>query len=152
MKVMLTTSAIITATSVMADSATSLKHAEKATENRQAVFSLLGTNMGPLGAMAKGKLPMDAATIEKNALRINQLSLMIADYNRTDTSAFKVKTEALNKIWQEPEAFAKRIDALTKASADLQSVANSGDESAIKQAISNVGKSCGGCHDDFKAE
>jgi len=151
-KAIVIAAAITASTTAMADKAQSLKHAQKATDNRQAIFSLLGSNMGALGAMAKGKIPLDAKTVETNALRINQLSMMIADYNRTDTSGFKVKTEALNKIWQEPEAFAKRIDALTKASAHLQSVANSNDESAIKQAISGVGKSCGGCHDDFKAE
>tara|TARA_R110002124_G_scaffold78026_2_gene208571 strand:+ start:28336 stop:28593 length:258 start_codon:yes stop_codon:yes gene_type:complete len=79
-KVMLATSAIITATSVMAESAKSLDHAKKATDNRKAVFTLLGSNMGPLGAMAKGKIPLDAKVVEKNAERINQLSLMIADY------------------------------------------------------------------------
>ena len=151
-KVILTFTAIITASSVMADSAKSLKHAKKATGNRQAVFSLLGSNMGPLGAMAKGKMPLDAKAVEKHALRINQLSMMIADYTKTDTSGFKVKTEALDKVWQERKAFTKRINALTKASAHLQSVAMLADESAIKKAISGVGKSCGGCHDNFKAE
>ena len=151
-KVILTASAIITATSVLAEGAKSLDHAEKATENRKAVFSLLGSNMGPLGAMAKGKIPLDAKVVEKNALRINQLSMMIADYTQTDTSAFKVKTAALDEIWQQPEAFTKRINALSKASAHLQVAAKSGDESEIKKAISGVGKSCGGCHDDFKAD
>ncbi|WP_077285272.1 c-type cytochrome [Cognaticolwellia aestuarii] len=151
-KVMLATSAIITATSVMAESAKSLDHAQKATDNRKAVFTLLGSNMGPLGAMAKGKIPLNAKAVEKNAERINQLSLMLADYTKTDTSGFKVKTEALDKIWQEPKAFAKRINALTEASAQLQLVAKSADKSAIKQAIAGVGKSCGGCHDDYKAD
>jgi cytochrome c556 len=34
----------------------------------------------------------------------------------------------------------------------LQKAALSGDESLIKKAIGGVGKTCGGCHDDFKAE
>jgi cytochrome c556 len=151
-KVVLIFAAIITTSSVMADSAKSLKHAKKATANRQAVFSLLGSNMGPLGAMAKGKMPLDAKAVEKHALRINQLSMMIDDYTKTDTSDFKVKTEALDKVWQKRKAFTKRINALTKASAHLQNVAMSADKSAIKKAISGVGKSCGGCHDNFKAE
>lgn len=151
-KIAFAAAAFITASSVMADSAKSLKHAKKVTDNRKAVFSLLGSNMGPLGAMAKGKIPLNAETVEKNALRINQLSLMIADYNKVDTSGFKVKTEALDNVWKKPKAFAKRINALTKTSAHLQSVAQSGDESAIKKAIAGVGKSCGGCHDNFKAE
>jgi cytochrome c556 len=97
-------------------------------------------------------LAVDAATAEKNATRINQLSLMIADYARTDTSKFNVKTEALAKIWQDPEHFSKDIDKLTVASAALMVAAQSKDEGAIKKAIGGVGKTCGGCHDHFKEE
>ena len=94
----------------------------------------------------------DAEVVEKNATRINQLSLMIADYARTDTSKFDVKTEALAKIWQDPEHFSKDINKLTLASATLITAAQSNDESAIKKAIGGVGKTCGGCHDHFKKD
>jgi len=143
---------LVVATASMAHPASSEKHAVYATELRQSIFKLLGSNMGPLGAMAKGKIPLDAKVVEKNATRINQLSLMIADYTRTDTSKFKVKTEALAKIWQEPEHFSKDIDKLTIASSKLIAAAKSNDESEIKKAIGGVGKTCGGCHDDFKEE
>jgi len=136
----------------LAQPASSEKHAIYATELRQSVFKLLGSNMGPLGAMAKGKIPVNAEVVEKNAVRINQLSLMIADYTRTDTSKFSVKTEALAKIWQEGEHFAKDIDKLTLASTKLISAAKSKDEGAIKKAIGGVGKTCGGCHDHFKKD
>ena len=102
--------------------------------------------------MAKGKIPLDAKVVEKNAVRINQLSLMIADYTRTDTSKFDVKTEALAKIWQEPEHFSKDIDKLTVASSALIAATKSTNESDIKKAIGGVGKTCGGCHDHFKEE
>jgi cytochrome c556 len=143
---------LVVATASMAQPASSEKHAVYATELRQSIFKLLGSNMGALGAMAKGKIPVDAAVAEKNATRINQLSLMIADYSRTDTSKFDVKTEALAKIWQDPEHFSKDIDKLTMASAELMAAAKSKDEGAIKKAIGGIGKTCGGCHDHFKAE
>lgn len=142
----------VAATAVIAEPAKSLKHAERSTELRQAVFTLLGSNMGPLGAMAKGKIPLDAKAVEKNALRINQLSLMIADYTKTDSSAFKVKTAALSKIWQEQDKFASKIKDLTLASTKLQQVAATGDANEIKKAIGGVGRTCGGCHDAFKEE
>jgi cytochrome c556 len=140
---------LVVATTSMAQPASSEKHAIYATELRQSVFKLLGSNMGPLGAMAKGKIPVDAVVVEKNAERINQLSLMIADYSRTDTSKFSVKTDALAKIWQESEHYGNDIAKLTKASAALMVAAQSKDEGAIKKAIGGVGKTCGGCHDDF---
>jgi len=143
---------LIASMSALAQPAGSEKHAIYATELRQSVFKLLGSNMGPLGAMAKGKIPLDAKVVEKNATRINQLSLMIADYSRTDTSKFNVKTEALAKIWQDPEHFSKDIDKLSLASTNLIAAAKSGDEGAIKKAIGGVGKTCGGCHDHFKKD
>jgi cytochrome c556 len=139
-------------TSVMADAAKSEKQAKKATELRQSVFSLLGSNMGALGAMAKGEIPVDAVVVEKNALRINQLSMMIADYTRTDTSGFEMKTRAKDAVWQEQEKFLDNIEKLTTTSSTLIAAAQSGDESAIKKAIGGVGKSCGGCHDDFRED
>ncbi len=143
---------LVVATTSLAQPASSEKHAIYATELRQSIFKLLGSNMGPLGAMAKGKIPLDAKVVEKNAVRINQLSLMIADYTRTDTSKFDVKTEALAKIWQEPEHFSKDIDKLTVASSALIAATKSTNESDIKKAIGGVGKTCGGCHDHFKEE
>jgi len=90
--------------------------------------------------------------VEKNATRINQLSFMIDDYTATDTSAYKVKTEALAKVWNEREAFEKRIKNLSLASDKLIKIAASGDEKAMRAAIGGVGKTCGGCHDDFKED
>ena len=142
----------IASTSVIAQDAKSLKQAKRATELRQSIFSLLGSNMGPLGGMAKGRIPLDAKQVEKHALRINQLSLMIADYTGTNTSGHKVETQALDKVWQQPEQFSKRISDLTKASANLKKVALTGDEAAIKKAIGGIGRTCGGCHDDFKKD
>ncbi|MDG1752210.1 MAG: cytochrome c [Thalassotalea sp.] len=145
--------ALVLSTSIAnADVAKSEKHAQKSTELRQSIFSLLGSNMGPLGGMAKGKIDFDVKAIEKHALRINQLSYMIADYTRTDTSTFNVKTDTLNKVWQETDLFAEKIKALNESSANLMKVAKTGDEGAIKKAIGGVGKSCGGCHDDFKKD
>ena len=151
-KTTLFTSCLLATIGVNAQQAKSEKHAQKATELRQSVFSLLGSNMGPLGAMAKGKMPFDKAAIEKHATRINQLSLMINDYTKTNTSQYKMQTDALEKVWTERSAFEKRINDLSNASKHLLSIATSGSEADIKKAIGGIGKTCGGCHDDFKAD
>jgi cytochrome c556 len=146
-----TTCMAVTTTSI-AQPAKSEKQANYATEVRQSVFKLLGSNMGALGAMAKGKIPVNASVAEKNAIRINQLSLMIADYTRIDTRKFKVKTAALDNVWQDPEHFSQAIKKLTVASSALIAAAETKNESAIKKAVGGVGKTCGGCHDDFKED
>jgi len=147
------TALLVGSLSASAQPVKSEKHAKKATELRQAVFQLVYSNMGPMGAMAKGKIPLDKARVEKNAMRINQLSYMISDYFKPDTRNFKVKTEALDNIWTDTALFDEKINALTVASANLQKVASSSDdEKAIKKAIGAVGKACGSCHDDFKKD
>ena len=149
----LTACALILSTNIaLADVAKSEKQAKGATELRQSTFTLIRANMGTLGGMAKGKIPFDAKIVERNATRIHQLSFMIADYTKTDTSGFKVKSDALPKVWTERAAFEKRIDDLTVASEKLVKMSTSGDEAAIKTAIGGVGKTCGGCHDDFKKD
>ena len=146
------TASMAVATTTIAQPAKSEKQANYATEVRQSVFKLLGNNMGALGAMAKGKIPVNASVAEKNAIRINQLSLMIADSMRVDTRKFKVETEALDKVWQDPEHFSQAIKKLNVASSALITAAKTKNESAIKKAIGGVGKTCGGCHDDFKED
>ena len=108
--------------------------------------------MHPLGGMARGKIAFDAKQVAKHAQRIHQLSLMINDYSKVNTSKFNVKSDALNNMWTDRSTFEKRINDLTKASEALVTVAANGEESAIKKAISGVGRTCGGCHDDFKKD
>ena len=130
--------------------AKSEKQAKRAVEVRKALFTLVGQNMGPLGAMAKGRMPMNAEVAKTNAVRLEQLSLMIEDYFKTDTTKFDVDTKAKPDIWKNHADFAAKIDDLTKAAQALSVAAASGDEGSIKKAIGGVGKTCGSCHDDYK--
>lgn len=131
---------------------TSQKHADAAVEYRQAIFQLLRSNMAPLGGMAKGAIPYNSEIMQTNALRIEQLSLMLYDYMLMDTREFDVDSDAKDEIWQDYPAFGNKIDALRKAAVQLQQIAAAEDESAYKQAIGNLGGSCKSCHDDFKKE
>ena len=121
-------STILLTGGVTAQEANSEKQAKSAIQFRQALLQLVRSNVGALGAMAKGAIPMDTQTIETNATRIEQLSLMMDDYFTLDTRAFDVDTAALPKIWQNRADFATKIDALTEASQGLKAVAMNGDE------------------------
>ncbi|AEE23210.1 MAG: cytochrome C [Alteromonadaceae bacterium] len=145
-------STVLLTAGVSAQEAQSEKQAKSAAQFRQALLQLVRSNVGALGAMAKGAIPMDADTIETNATRLEQLSLMMDDYFALDTTKFDIETAALPKIWQNRADFATKVDALTDASQTLKTAAMNGDESAYKGAIGNVLKSCKGCHDSYKAE
>ena len=77
---------------VSAQEASSEKQAKSAAQFRQALLQLVRSNVGALGAMAKGAIPMDTQTIETNATRLEQLSLMMDDYFALDTSSFDIET------------------------------------------------------------
>ncbi|TMG75602.1 MAG: cytochrome c, partial [Betaproteobacteria bacterium] len=61
-----------------------------------------------------------------------------------------VKTAALPAIWNEPAKFKEAQERLQSEVSRLVSVSKSGDEAAVKAQIGAVGKSCGGCHENFR--
>ena len=144
--------ALLSTFTVFAEPAKSAKQAKGATEYRQAIFKLVKSSVGALGAMNKGAIPFNAETIQTNSLRIQQLSLMLEDYFATDTTGFDVKTEALDKVWGNQADFKDKIAALTAAANNLNMVAKAGDKSQFKPAIGQVFKSCKGCHDNYKKD
>lgn len=150
--VCLATLSLLVGFSSIAAPAKSAKQALGAVKYRQSLLQLVRSNVGALGGMAKGAIPMDAKKIEKNAMRIEQLSLMMADYFVMDTREFNLPTDALNDIWVTHDDFKSRIEKLTAAAASLKTTAQQGDESQFKPAIGALLKSCKGCHDKYKAE
>ena len=145
-------SAILGSFAVLAEPAKSAKQAKGAAEYRQAIFRLVKSNVGALGAMNKGAIPFNAQTMQTNSMRIEQLSLMLEDYFVTDTRGFDVETEALDKIWGNQADFKDKIGALSAAASNLNKVAKAGDKSQFKSAIGQVFKSCKGCHDNYKED
>jgi len=150
-KVAVPVAVILLSTSVLAQP-TPEEQAERATELRQSIFKLLGSNFGPLRAMGRGDIPVNAELAEKAATRISQLSLMITDYFAYDTRAFDVETEALPVIWEETDAFAVKARNLTEAANDVLAAVASGDMDAIQDTAGSLGQNCGGCHDDFRVD
>nr|WP_245953225.1 cytochrome c [Alteromonas aestuariivivens] len=143
---------VVASTATVAVEASSQKQAEAAVEYRESLFHLLKSNMGPLGAMAKGRLAYDAQVMKTNGMRIEQLADMMSDYLSIDTRKFDVHTEAKDSIWEDFSRFESKIGELKKAASALQVAASSGDESLYRGAISNVGAACKGCHDDYKED
>lgn len=140
------------AAAVSASAELTQEQAERAVKTRQSLLHLMGWNMAPLGAMARGRIELDAVRVETNSGRLLALAGMMSDAFAADTRANTVTTEALDKIWEQPEAFAAKIQAAIDAAAKLQSVTTSGDEGAIRDAIARLGSTCGSCHDDFRAD
>jgi len=128
---------------------------DKAIKARQAMFQLYSFNIGILGAMAKGERDYDA-DVAREAAENLQAAANIGQSqfwppgsdNATDGNA---RTRALPEIWSTFPAITEKADALKTATAALAPVAGNGLD-ALKGAMGDVGATCKGCHDDFRAE
>ncbi len=58
--------------------------------------------------------------------------------------------DALPAIWEHPEDFAAKVDALEKSAANLREVVDNG--GSIGPAVQKVGQACKSCHDDYRKE
>jgi cytochrome c556 len=126
-----------------------LKNAIKA---RQGEMQLRAFNVGPLFGMAKGKIDYDADLAKKLA---GNLKLMLdLDNGRawakgSDIDNYMGDTTALPKIWTTYPEISKYGKKYVAAVNELAAVAGDGRD-ALKSKMGAVGKSCKGCHDEFR--
>jgi cytochrome c556 len=128
------------------------KQAKTAVMFRKSLLQLVRSNMGPLGAMAKGNIPMDGAVIEVNSERIEFLAGMMHDYFALDTTAYSVETDAKNELWKNHEDFGQKIDDMVTAAAQLNALAKAGKSDDFRSGIGALGGTCKACHDDYKTD
>lgn len=126
-----------------------LKNAIKA---RQGEMQLRAFNVGPLFAMAKGKIDYDAAMASK--LAGNLKLLLDLDASRhwpkgSDIDNYMGDTTALPEIWTTYPEIGNYGKKYAQAVNELAAEAGNGVE-ALKSKIGPVGDSCKGCHDEFR--
>ena len=121
---------------------------EQLVKQRQSVMTLQGKYFGPMAAMAQGKAPYNADIVRRNAAYLDNLSRMAWD--GFDAGTKDVKSAALPAIYEQPDKFKEAASRLENESHKLYEVSRSGDEAAVKAQIGAVGKSCGGCHENFR--
>ncbi len=132
---------------------TPAQRAVAATENRQAVFKLLGVNLGAIVGMARGEREFDAAIAERNAKRVAALAPMIPELvGAMDTREFDVETIALPLIWDNMDEFTGKAEALIEAANTFAGLAASGDQATTLGGLRAFGGACGNCHEKFRED
>ncbi len=117
-------------------------------KQRQAAMTLFGKYFGPLGGMAQGKAPYNQQVVQRNAGYLETLKEMPWDGFHESTKG--VKSAALPAVWEKPGEVKQAIERFQGEVSKLAQVSKSGDEAAVKAQIGAVGKTCGGCHDNFR--
>ena len=149
--VLLSTILVFSATA--AQDPTPQEQAVSATSTRQAVFKLLGYNMGMIAGMARGMIEFDAAIAERNAKRIAVLAPMIPELLAAmNTREFDVVTEALPVIWDRMGEVEIKAQNLVDAANTFAALAAGGDQRATMGDVRALGGACGSCHDEFRVD
>lgn len=149
-----TCAALLMGATVVAVAADGGPH-DKAIKARQAMFQTYGFNIGILGAMAKGKMEYNAELAAESAANINAA----ANFGQSaywpagsdSETPGNARTRALPAIWETYPAVNEKSQALKDAAATMAAEAGTSLE-ALRGAMKDLGASCKGCHDDFRAE
>jgi len=117
-------------------------------KQRQAAMTLQGKYFGPMSAMAQDKIPFRADVVAYNASLLDALSRM--PWDGFDANTKDVKSAALPAVFTDTAKFKQAQDNLQSAVGKLVATSKGGDTAATKAAIGAVGKTCGGCHENFR--
>jgi cytochrome c556 len=124
---------------------------ETAIAYRQAGYTMLGWNFGPMAQMVRGKAPWDAAEFARRAERVALIAPQLLEGfpEGSDTGA---TTDAKPEIWKNMDDFKAKMDELVKQSKLLAEVAKSGDEAKMKEQFKQTAGACKACHEKYRNE
>jgi len=126
--------------------------AEDAIAARQGFYKLLGAEMGPLAAMAKGEVTFDAERAAAHAANLSAIAgydvsrLFIDGTSEDDLPGTKAKAD----IWLDREDFVtKFLDMRQAVNANQAAIAAGRAE--LGGALGQIGATCKACHDAYRA-
>ena len=114
---------------------------------RQAMMKAIGGHMGAASQIVRGKVAPEGDLLMH--------ALALAELNRNLTRLFPEgsdfgETKAKEEIWDQWAKFEQASADAKKATADFAAAAGGGEPRQIANAFKAVGKSCKGCHKDFR--
>lgn len=116
---------------------------------RQAAMTVTARSVGVLNAIAKGDVPFNKDVAQRHAATIADISDLPFQAGAFGPGTDKAApTKADPKVWSEPEKFKAAFDKFTLAAKALPAAA--GDVVSLKTALADLGKTCKGCHDDYR--
>lgn len=119
-------------------------------KQRQELMKANGAAAATLAKMMKGEQPYSQDAAHQAAVTINNNSKQIPTlFPPGSGSEAGVKTGALPAIWQNKADFEAKAKQLEEESAKMVAA---NDEAGVKAQFGNVGKACGGCHQNYRAK
>ena len=114
---------------------------------RQNVMKSAAGHMGAIVGILKNRLPLEAH-IEDHARSLIQISRMTLSIFPEGSS--KGRTKSKKVIWENWSKFESATSDFERESSKLAEVAQSGDMQALAKQVRVTGKTCSGCHRNFR--
>jgi len=125
---------------------------EDAIRFRQSGMFLMGNNMGRIGAQLKAASP-NVQVIQSSAALIEVLSKVpFEGFIAGTDSGGTPPTRAKPAVFSDSAKFKEGAEKMQAEVAKLAAAAKGGDLGAIKAQFGATGKTCKGCHDDYRKE
>lgn len=122
-------------------------------EYRQGLMHVLAFKAGRVRGMADGDIPVDEADFLKSAIDLAAAAKMLdeAFLEGSDSVSLGGASNALPRIWGDPNGFNERKTALQTATQTVATQAQAGGFAAAKTAAAEqIGAACGGCHRTYR--
>lgn len=125
---------------------------DAAIQYRQAVMKAVGGNTKGLAMIVKGEVPFTDNLANHARGLANASQLAGSAFKQNTHGQGSEKTTAKENIWTEWSKFEAGLKKLQEASAKLAELAEAGDAKGAAEQLGAVGKTCKGCHDDFRTK
>ena len=127
-----------------------MRKPEDAVKYRKAAFTVMNSHMGRIFAQLKSPTP-NMQVIQSSAQTVESMSKLPWDAFAPNTELV-TDTRALPALFKN-EAKAKDLaQKMQEEVAKLNTVAKTGDATAIRTQFGVAAKTCDNCHDDFRAK
>ena len=114
---------------------------------RQNVMKSAAGHMGAIVGILKNRLPLETHIIDhaRSLIQISRMTLSIFP-----EGSGKGQTKSKQLIWENWSEFESATSDFERESSKLVEVAQSGDMEALAKQVRATGKTCSGCHRNFR--
>ena len=114
---------------------------------RQNVMKSTAGHMGAIVDILKNRLPLKAHVVDHARSMLQNSRMTLSMFPK---GSGKGRTKAKLAIWENWSKFESAVQDFERESAKLAKVAESGDVEALAKQVRATGKTCGGCHRNFR--
>ena len=140
--------ALLVAAAMAGPSANADEQATGVVKQRMDTMNLLGKKMKTLKPLVRDAYDFDAARIAGLAREIQAISERVeAEYPEGSN---RPPSDALPAIWQNWERFTDLVAQMRSEAERLEALARDGSQRNVLKQFAALGKTCRGCHTDFR--